>query len=1208
MSSSDNVSDQTPVTENPQVRLFLDRAAAVVRQCGGLDARCRVLLGLLAKELGLSREEVEPAIRTLIITTEDFSSKSGNGRSSDRLTPPAPPPLPQPHANGSCPNSAPAAPLAEPPIVVIDDNSVLQNFTDRAAYVLAQHGGWNPKTRAILSQLAREMGVTAREMESALATLQSAAKGVEFVANTSHASSTPPTPPPLPGDIAPTSVDADAPSSEPAEIVPPPLPPPKPRDVYCSYLNKAIDELVRPRINPRRERRLIEQAVDKLGLSPVFARQLLCNVAAQRGVTVESQKAKSADAPPMDDRQAELLRQARAIIAEQRGVTLAGQVKIAAVAQELGLSDEDRQQALALLQSGAEAPTNEEQQREERLAAFRTFVQPCIASMPRKIITPDVVAQFVQRGCDYFGVESDEAEKTVREAASAAGLRYVSQQRAVEHLSRLVAEKLGGLATLRESDRERIFAEGAHWGLNPLDIEAVVAEQVETNRALQAARRRRSQILLGVASIAAALFLTAAVGWRLVDERNDRRNASAEGSGAFASSDHSQSTGEAAAGDHWWDANLALAMNRAEVELHFVSPSLKEIRSSSPAIRGNAYGGLVAGLSRAVESSTASSVMQQVVAGCYALDPSDAAAARLRERLIDVFPEPGAPLPSDSRSFRKAYCAADMLVAAATRPDAPSGRTAEMRQSLGKALGISIDPAWDKSELRQQTFAALTRLLYRVVTEGATKGGATLQPLYAYVAAESTRYLDQETADRLDARFLDALFAHDESTWRQYQEPILRVVNSNDPTTVLQAVELLERASDIGLRGYLAAGLARRLGKTSTTESVEDIIALVRKEFGVAATPSAQQDDGWQRLRREADEVLNSLAGASAESRELFEETVKLTKLAAMGALLAQGEFGSAAWQQLVSIEPVALEPRPAETDELERSGDALTMARSRLVRRYIEGLARATHPVQRVGYLRGVAENAAHVRELEPQDAQVLARYLLSPKTEEEREAISEYIPQVGRWKTVRLALADTLSDAQVRQELVEEVVSQVLESASKLGGGENWKQQLRLALMRSVLDGAVSAPDVHPYDVAQSTILAVYQTQAKAMGVRLATDVETVSVPAVLRALIEARAARLLSKASNEEDRQFLARLPHELIVAEYLGDNDLRRQALLERVWLRILAMDVSLTRSERADTAKEIVEQLKRQDRAADDVLTQLRNGQAALVRLWQLHEP
>lgn len=1217
--------------ENPQVRLFLDRAAAVVAQCGGVNAKSRILLGQLARELGLSRSEAEPAIRTLLVANEDFSPKKSNGRAHPPaapmipINPPKPPPLPRTALDSGIPGVAMSESEAllagEPPVVMIDDDTVLQNYLDKAAYVLAQHGGWSPKTRVILEQLARSMGITPREMDAALASLRDAASAVHVLPDEHAAPPASAAPPPLPpaavsdGALAESSPAGLPPVSglppipgassvlEPSAGGPPPLPKPRPQVVFRAYLHKAIDDLQRPRINPRRERRLIEQGVHKLGLSSPLARQMVAEVAAERGVVVESHE-QDAAGPAHDPRQAEFLARARAIIAEQRGVTVQGQVKLAAAARELGLTDEEPQHALSLLQEGAAPQTAEALRRQERLTAFRESLAPALDRLPRKIITPDVVAELVECGVELHGVERAEAERAVRDMAAARGVRFISQQRAVEHLARLVSDKMAGSAVLHAADRQRIYAEGAQWGLSGADIEAIVLEQIELNRRLQAARRRRTGLVMAVLSAAAAV-LVGVGAWMTLDRR--ARETPAPDSSAVVSAPPETSAGGRPASppaDHWWDVDLSVAVARAETELPGLKAALREVRSHSPEIRAGAYEKFVAAIPQTIDSRTATAVLKEMITGCYALDPSDVAADRLRERLMQSLPAPDAPLPADDRPFREAFAAAQMATAALARDGIPAPRADALQRSLERAVGLTIDPAWDEVELHRRCMAAVTQMLYRIVIAAASAQPLAVQSLHTFVTGEARRYLDVTALERLDAQFLQTLLLATEEVWREYQEVILRVVNSAEPAVVLQAVEILERANDDSLRYYVAAGLARRIGlPTQSRLTEEEVAAAVRERFGARAAPALHPEDALRRFLREADESLARGSAGADQPAKLLEETANLARVAALGCALAQGELGRGAFEQLAAAEPLALEKPAAEPSARAPAAAESASPRARMVARYVESLGRASHPVQRIGFLRGVTELAEQTPEVSPEEGDVLARYLLAPKPEEEREAIAAFIPQVGRWKTVRLAMADVISQTPVRQDLVLDVVTRVLGRAPEINPAGNWRQELRLVLMRSVAERSVAPLSSHPFDVAQETMLAHYQAQAKLRGAPASAS-EATSPTAVLRPLIEHAAAALRSRAAGE-DQEFLANLPHEMEVAEYLGDNDLRLLVLLERIWLRLLALEISQARADRAADADAIVHTLYADDRAAEHILIQARNGQAALVRLWRL---
>jgi hypothetical protein len=1192
-----------PVEEHPQLRLFLDRASAVVAQCGGLNAKSRLLLGKLAEELGISREEAEPAIHTLLIATEDFSPGKTTGRERG---PPAlrkPPPLPR-NENGA------RLELGEPPpVVLIDDETVLQNFLDQASYVLAQHGGWSAKTRVVVTQLAQSMGITSGEMELALAALvDPGPNGVideraspPLLPMGEDIFSAPPESAALP---MPDEPPAPPPAEAPLRSAAPPRSQPAPQEVYCAYLHKAMDDLRRPRINPRREQRLIEQGVHKLGLAPHFARRLLCDVARERQVTVESQGSDAAAPEPSDERLAAFITRARAIIAEQRGVTAPGQVKLTAAAQELGLSDEERQRAMAQLQEGASPRTQSEVRRQELLAGYRHWLKQTITALPRRIITPDVVDQLVATGCDYHGVAADDAEAAVRESASEAGVRFVSQQRAVEHLARRVSEKMAGASVLYPSDRQRILVEGSQWGLSPQDMEAIITDQVEINRHALAAKRKRAG--LAVAAIGAAGFVLACVvlASTLLRDRDSAPEIATAPDEAPAGGAISETSRHARPPDAWWDVDLSVAMTRAEVELPYLRTALGNVRSYSPNLRGESYRQLVAGSPRTQDRRIARTVLKEIVSGAYALDPSDSAAATLRERLLELLPDAKSETPQDPAVMEQAYAAVEMATAAATREGISDTRAEEMRRGLGRALVFTPDPDWDADGLRRESAAALTRVYYRMATAAAPSHATAMLPMYDFLSTAADRHLDPVAFARLDAQYLKAILAADESVWRQYQSSMVRVATSEDSTVVLQGVELLEACRDERLRDYLAAGLLRRIGLAPQVQTPEEVAAAVRQEFGAAATPARTVESAWRRFAREAEEQLSRPASDAAPLR-LMEETTRLTRLSAMGCALSKGELGRAAYEQLQEMDPISLERR--SSDDSTSSAAESPGPRARMVSRHIDSLSRASHPVQRIGYLKAIAENTLEIREIEPKEGEIIAKYLLAPKGEEEREAIAGLIPRVGKWKMVRLAAADLIVDTPLRQDLVEDVAARLV-GEEPGEPSDDWRQRTRRKLMRSVVSGGYAVSGTNPMDAARETMLTLYQTQARAEGVAPSAYSGAASPTAVLPPMIEQLASRLAPKARSADDREFLTRIPHELTAAEYLGDNDLRRLALLERIWLRLAAIEVSLSRPDRAAEAQALVDQLSESDRTAPDVYQQLRNGQAALLRLALLRAP
>jgi hypothetical protein len=172
--------------------------------------------------------------------------------------------------------------------------------------------------------------------------------------------------------------------------------------------------------------------------------------------------------------------------------------------------------------------------------------------------------------------------------------------------------------------------------------------------------------------------------------------------------------------------------------------------------------------------------------------------------------------------------------------------------------------------------------------------------------------------------------------------------------------------------------------------------------------------------------------------------------------------------------------------------------------------------------------------------------------------------------------------------------------------GLGMKWQERARLLLLKQVaeeLPKAIPAGRAPALDIASETLHDLFQQQARLRGVP-AADVETAKTPgAVLRLLVEHAGRQLAGKELRPADRQFVAGLTHQLAAVDYLRRNDLHLTALAQRTYLRLLAAELVARRPHLATDADQVVSELHAQDAKAPHVLTQLRDGEAALLKLW-----
>ena len=130
-------------------------------------------------------------------------------------------------------------------------------------------------------------------------------------------------------------------------------------------------------------------------------------------------------------------------------------------------------------------------------------------------------------------------------------------------------------------------------------------------------------------------------------------------------------------------------------------------------------------------------------------------------------------------------------------------------------------------------------------------------------------------------------------------------------------------------------------------------------------------------------------------------------------------------------------------------------------------------------------------------------------------------------------------------------------------------------------------------------------YKSQAELLGAPLPAEAMT-TPSAPLKAIIQQVATQMGKGSLAPEEQRALSNLDAELQAIAYLAANDIQQTALLDRLWLRMLGIAVAQKQSDRRAEAGRLVEDLLAADRRAGNVLVQLRDGQAALVRMWLLH--
>ncbi len=910
------------------------------------------------------------------------------------------------------------------------------------------------------------------------------------------------------------------------------------------------------------------------------------------------------------------------ILAAHGGINAASQIKLRALARELGLSEEEFLAAVSgPADAGAAHPTlsPEEQHRLER---FAKNVVRSLRKQKRDVLTAPVEHALIDAGCNRYELPEEIARGTVRRVAVENGIRAVSKAEARQYLAEMVSQRVGENGWIDHATWQRVHSEGKQWGLTRDEVAAVLSRYVTTVR-------RRGW--MGYAALGLALVAVFAVGGLLAfivlprDVLQSLTGTVEAEAPAGQPDEESQPPAEKESkppppDNEWWDVDLAVAVGRAHRVLEGSGPILQAMQSGDPETRAGAYEHLAGLAPAAVDDAAALQVMREILVGAHALDPSDDAARRLREALLEGLPRRGADVPATEEDFLPVVAAVGTAVAALKREALPDARAEALAVSLGQAIGAPVDRGEERGALARRCLKAVLVRCYRFVTALAVAEPAMARSRFRTLNDAANGLLDQGTRRRLEADVLAALLPRIGEDWIEHESSIRECVASSEPMNVLKMVELYETTTSAELRVFLRELLLRRAGARTDATDPAAVAQLLRERLGLSVDPANMTvPDRWRLLEIRARRIIDEASSPVASPEEALAQAVRLAGLGTLAMALSRGELGARTFDELGRAVFEWKPPQPLPTSGAKPGGraprgpyvapvalaevDALTKSLRR--HRAIDDRDRC------IFFITALRRFAGQLQDIQPDQAAVLADYLLSSKPETEFQRVAAHLPGLGRWRALRLALADEMMTCQLSQERAVEVVSGVLGRAIELGREENWRGALRYLLLKDVLErlpqesGAGGSELGRLGNAASEAFMDYLAAESQLLGIPAEEYQAATSPSARLRLEVRRLAAILGRKNLRPEDRARLGELAHRLTAADYLGPTDLARTVLLDRQWLRLAAAEVAARRPQRAAEADRIVADLAARDGGAADLLVQLRDGRRAILQTWLL---
>jgi hypothetical protein len=967
------------------------------------------------------------------------------------------------------------------------------------------------------------------------------------------------------------------------------------------------------------EQGLIGVGVHRHHLAKVLATHIVRDIATDREMRLErdlddaschATVAATSQSAENDDKLREFFEQVAPILTQHRGINAKSRVMMNAVAEKLGLSRDELDQAIAALQRVPEGPNENDPRQMERRDSFRSYLRRAIAQLPNGIVTFKTERRLFEAGEHFHGVVREWIKPTINEVAAEMGARFISQDQAIEHVSELVDDFLSQKPVIDNATRTRIYSEGTRWDLDPIDIEAILRDRTQRVKRQIAVDRQTKQWVLTIAISAAAVALVA-FAWMLLSESDTAGQAGADRSlvaptkiGLVSPSSPQKS---------WWSDALRIAAVKVRMARPQLKRMLDQINDGTPDERSLAYRQLIETYADDLGGLELQREMNRVLTESYALDPADSAVRKIPEALLRTALTLDTDLPATAQEVRATFWGCRTATRMLKHADLSPQRATELTSLLEAATHEVPDRFLDAEPLERQCCGAMAERFFRALIRSTEEAPDQVGDLYSTVAAEAETSLDADTLARLNADFLEKILPLVEDRWENYARAIRGAAMANEPTAVVKMLKLYQASSESTLKNFLTAQFFERLGAAPRSLTESEMIEALRESLGVAAEERYARR--WTFLEHEAEKLLNRKRVSGTHPDVLLQEVIDLTHLSTLACALTRGEPGFATFDELRERGTVNLDigRGPWSTDSRETFEAPYPASSNTLIQRYTNELAKSRNLQQQLQLLQMIARQAGRVSDINPHSGTQLAEYIVKFKRDEvaHREVVKQ-AKTLSNWNAVRLGLVDELEQLTGPTTQLQEFLSAALGDEVDLESQEG-RARIQRRFLQQVIAELSDSPasdnqSLQTFDTGSKAILDLYITQAKLLDLPL-EDYSAASQPsAVLVALVEHLSGQLEATKLTATEQALLTQMPYRLEAVDFVATNDIQYTALLEETWLQLLAMHISQRDPHQTVAAHEIASAAQPISPEDETVFDQLRELQSDILRVWLLLRP
>lgn len=822
-----------------------------------------------------------------------------------------------------------------------------------------------------------------------------------------------------------------------------------------------------------------------------------------------------------DPRLKSFLRQAQAIIAQEKGLNASCRVKLQALAGQLKLSKFIFEKALQQLQdsSDAEAHLNHYEK------AFVRFLDNEFEKLHGGVLSPGMEKNAIDLANRKYLINNAKAEKFIQSRADEAGISRISPDEAILFAEQMIVDQVGVQSVVDEDMHLKLLKIGKKWGLEADDVEQIVLRQLKTNRRRTNRHPEKFAILmLLLAILLGVVWIAYAVG--VFSSRPDT---------AQKESDKAESTSTETVSS-WMSSGLRGNLKSLEELSPNLSGTTKRIEVGDNATRVVEYQQLVR--SACQLSDDIAKKIRSALSQLFYEDPNEEAALSIISEITSIFNK---FRENERRDSSKSIFRANQLFAQLywSRPLLDnnvnqSDRWNSVEEAVCDGIGISIRQSNGLQEYLEISERALAIDLWNELARLATTSPGTASAKWDATVSATQDLLEPEPfAQYFDAVIL-SIIQTDVTRWRELRDPIVRSLQRCDEIKMADWTRIYLASNDDLFQELIGLTIVNRVNANPRSNRRVDITAAIASyskqqrylKFQPIIDRSDQIEQRYANLLTQdnsatllPDRIAQMALAVNVEmafidvveSASLFEESAFLV----FDRLIATP---SPRLQELVSL-PI---------DRRVKKSGATNSATASDVRRKDASLQRlsvldADTTGLRILALKQLERVAHRFERISYEDAEILARYFFSPLSVQERLEVESRIESFSHWPNLAIAAADTLPQAELDFERAANMARLLTNQELSVLPSADWKQTLGMELIASTAADLSLQIDQDPNNINSNwNRLKLYLNdcyrQRQSILLNDDTDIDSYSTPSQATMKTVDRLIQIAARPSNQ------------------------------------------------------------------------------------------